>query len=303
MDSTPLPEPEPEPETQPIFHQRLSPKSHSSSSSSASKLPIKRKTPFLLTTAPSIVDPDSTSITTVDFDSKPPPFKFHRIWTEPDEIRFLQGLLDSVSDGLSFPRDLPIFYRKFSKTTSHPYSKSQLSEKLRRLRKKFRVISSRLARGLNPSLLSPHDRSLFDLSNKLWSPEFASVSPFSANKTNSNDSNLIGVRVSFSPVLPVDFGPLDLDDGFDDGNIIKTSEAREGKDCGVERSTVAKSVLNVFDECLKEFQMVIARESLRYSGDFKGFESRFREQRVAEMDVLAQRLRLVLENSVNRQSK
>ncbi|KAJ9172985.1 hypothetical protein P3X46_016164 [Hevea brasiliensis] len=309
MDSNPRPRPEPP------NHLSLSP------TPSASKLPVKRKTPHLNSSS---AQPISNAA--LDFDSKPPPFKFHRIWTEPDEIRFLQGLLDSSSHGLSFPRDLPIFYDNFSNTMSQPYSRSQLSEKLRRLRKKFRVISSRLARGLSYSLLSPHDCALFNLLKRLWSPEFSSISPFGRSEVNSfsnldvgTNANLVGVKVSFSPVLPVvfsdddndmnDLGSLDLDD-FDHGNVPKTSEmnldcdmieARE-EDSGVAKSVVAKSVLNVFDECLKDVQMVLARESLRCSDDFKDFERRWRKQRVAELDVFARRLRLVLENSVNRQS-
>lgn len=133
------------------------------SSASKSKLPIKRK-------SEKSHNPDQ-SITTVDFTDpvniNPPPFKFHRIWTEPDEIRFLQGLLDSASLGLIFPRDLPIFYERFSNTMSQPYSKYQLSEKLRRLRKKFRVTSARISRGLNVTHLNFHDRNLFELSMKL----------------------------------------------------------------------------------------------------------------------------------------
>ncbi|OIT18701.1 PREDICTED: uncharacterized protein LOC109222415 [Nicotiana attenuata] len=153
----------------------------------ASKLPIKRKTT------------DDPFITAAGSDpQKLPPFKFHRIWTEPDEIRFLQGLLDDGS--LLFPRDLNIFYTRFSNTMLQPYTKSQLSEKLRRLRKKFRVISSRLSKGLDMSLLSPHDRALYDLSRQLWHPDFAHTSPFNADK--SKKSNLVGVKVSFLPTIP-----------------------------------------------------------------------------------------------------
>ncbi|KAJ6798019.1 Uncharacterized protein M6B38_215375 [Iris pallida] len=36
-----------------------------------------------------------------------------------------------------------------------PYTRSQLSEKLRRLRKKYRTVSARVARGLDPSRLAP----------------------------------------------------------------------------------------------------------------------------------------------------
>lgn len=187
---------------------------------SASKLPVKRKTPD-----PNIQpDPNPDTIGTGT-----PPFKFHRIWTEPDEIRFLQGLLDCSLQNLAFPRDLGIFYARFSDTMSQPYTKSQLSEKLRRLRKKFRVISTRLSKGMDRSQLSLHDRALYDLSKRLWHPEFAATSPFSGARNvglshcnnvggggggddvdddDNGDgklkrSSLVGIKVDFSPTLPV----------------------------------------------------------------------------------------------------
>ncbi|KAF5737821.1 mediator-associated protein 1-like [Tripterygium wilfordii] len=170
------------------------------------KLPIKRKAPH-----PNSLSLDNAStngtIVDVDFESKPVPFKFQRIWTEPDEIRLLQGLLDSVSLGLSFPKDLSIFFDSFSKSMSQPYSRPQLSEKLRRLRKKFRLISSRLDRGLSISRLSTHDRALYELCDKLWTPQLASTSAY-GNGTATNavgdlsGGNLVGVKFSLSPVLP-----------------------------------------------------------------------------------------------------
>ncbi|KAK9020390.1 hypothetical protein V6N11_010414 [Hibiscus sabdariffa] len=74
-----------------------------------------------------------------------------QIWSEPDEIHFLQALLRSPP---LFPERPPTFLLLLP-LMSHPYTKSQLSEKLRRLRKNFITFSSRLARGLNPSSLSP----------------------------------------------------------------------------------------------------------------------------------------------------
>ncbi|CAL9067608.1 unnamed protein product [Musa banksii] len=84
-----------------------------------------------------------------------PPFRFQRVWSESDEIRFLQGLLGCWSQGLVFPRDLNLFFDRFSESMPQPYTRSQLSEKLRRLRKKFRVMSSRIARGQDPARLAP----------------------------------------------------------------------------------------------------------------------------------------------------
>lgn len=320
-----------------------------SSSSSSSKLPIKRKTPddpFI--SAAGDGDGDANGgVGEMGSDAKPPPFKFHRIWTEPDEIRFLQGLLDGSSENLFFPRDLNVFYTRFSNTMSQPYTKAQLSEKLRRLRKKFRVISSRLAKGLDRSLLSPHDRALYDLSKQLWHPDFADTSPFNSDK--SKKSNLVGVKISFLPNIsdPDQYGIVPYQDGngstrngvsgeneendgnieFDDGDG-KLSEVnveldrgemgekrvdfsrldgpvQVGVGFGVE-DIAAKVVMDVFDECLKDFRNGVVGERSNLDGILKEassyeFEERWKEQRVAELNVLARRMRLVLENSLHSQ--
>lgn len=221
---------------------------HSPNTTNPSKLPIKRKTP----------DPNPHS-DPISASAAAPPFKFHRIWTEPDEIRFLQGLLDCSSQNLAFPRDLAIFYACFSDTMSQPYTKSQLSEKLRRLRKKFRVISARLSKGMDRSQLSLHDRALYDLSRRLWHPEFAATSPFSGARNvgfnhcnNAADvgggggredgdgdaksivSSLVGVKVDFSPTLSLareNCGNLDSDCGGSENGYGGGWRVRLGKFC------------------------------------------------------------------------
>ncbi|KAH6799409.1 hypothetical protein C2S51_035893 [Perilla frutescens var. frutescens] len=217
---------------------------------SASKLPIKRKIPdpnFQL-------DPNPDPI-----GAGTPPFKFHRIWTEPDEIRFLQGLLDCSLQNLAFPRDLGIFYARFSDTMSQPYTKSQLSEKLRRLRKKFRVISTRMSKGMDRSQLSLHDRALYDLSKRLWHPEFSATSPFSGarnvgvNHCNNvggggggggvvdgklKKSSLVGIKVDFSPTLPVVMSGSVQENGGNDGNLEFDSGGYESGDGGRGRAVL-----------------------------------------------------------------
>lgn len=66
---------------------------------------------------------------------------------------------------------------------------------------------------------------------------------------------------------------------------------------------IARSALNVFDECLKD---VLAKQGLIcldnrkiQGGETKDMETRWREQRLAEVDVFRRRLRLVLDNSLN----
>ncbi|PHU17660.1 hypothetical protein BC332_13355 [Capsicum chinense] len=243
----------------------------------SSKLPIKRKTPSSPTAvAEPAVDTEPGS------DPKNPPFKFHRIWTEPDEIRFLQGLVAGSSDNLVYPRDLNVFYTRFSNNMSQPYTKSQLSEKLRRLRKKFRVVSSRLVKGFDISLLSPHDQALYDLAKQLWHPDFAYMSPFNSDK--SNKSGLVGVKVRFSGNVEhpgqdgitrngVEFEGeeelrevnVELDRGKMGGKRVEVSRldgpVRVGVVCGIGIGDIAaKVVMDVFDECLNEFRNGVGGE-------------------------------------------
>lgn len=67
----------------------------------------------------------------------------------------------------------------------------------------------------------------------------------------------------------------------------------------IEEVVVARSVLDVFDECLKEVRMIVDNQPKE--GREKDFERRWREQRFAEFDALTRRLRLVLDDSFNGQ--
>ncbi|KAJ4974543.1 hypothetical protein NE237_007717 [Protea cynaroides] len=337
MASTPTPPQQPQSKLLPI-------------KAAARKLPIKRKTPDspnpnCTSTVPNQIpkietadDEDENIIDGEDLeaaaedDLKPPPFKFHRIWPESDEIRFLQGLLVCSTDGLLFPRDLPLFYDRFSQSMPQPYTKSQLSEKLRRLRKKFRVISTRISRGLDPSLIAPHDRALFDLSKQLWHPSYASSSPFQSNKRKP--SSKVNVRVNYSasplacvpppppPPIPPNIKDADIieeDTELNLENNLNSGQEEEpclpvgdDGDFSVGR-LAAKTIMDVFDRSLKEVRMTLVRQELLYpdqtstattagsskQGSSVDFEKRWREQRAAELDVLARRLRLVLENAIN----
>lgn len=64
---------------------------------------------------------------------------------------------------------------------------------------------------------------------------------------------------------------------------------------------VAKTVMNVFDQSLKEVRTVLVSDLGSDGPVVDGLEKRWREQRVAELDVLGRRLRLVLEHSLRKQ--
>ncbi|XP_017974532.1 PREDICTED: uncharacterized protein LOC18601863 [Theobroma cacao] len=181
--------------------------------------------------------------------------------------------------------------------------RSQLSEKLKRLRKKFRVISSRLARRLNPSALSPHDHALFDFSKRLWSPEFSSTSPFGKSSSGFN----LGFSLDHENSDIVDGNDFEDCDLIENDGELKMNEVNVNYDFGGGRDevvndgqidgVVAKSVLDVFDECFKEVGMVFAKQGLVW---LDTMERRWKEQRISELDMLGRRLRLVIENSLTR---
>lgn len=187
-----------------------------------------------------------------------------------------------------------MFFNRFLNTICRPYSKSQLSEKLRRLRKKWRVVSTRLSKGLDLNRLSPHDQMLFQLSEKLWHPRFASTSPFGVTITNTiSQGNDVGGIV---------YDKCDVGDCDKGGNCPDDDGRLSGADKLVDETNeiakiVAKTVVDVFDESLKYVKS--GKRSCDGGEDHcESFEKRWRELRVVEMEVLAQRLRLVVEDSI-----
>ncbi|KAM3310726.1 hypothetical protein ACQJBY_031414 [Aegilops geniculata] len=179
-----------------------------SPASAARKLPIKRRSPPRPSSSPS-----SSAGAASSGQNQNPPFKFQRIWSESDELRFLQGLLGCGAQGLVFPRDLNVFYDRFSESMPQPYTRSQLSEKLRRLKNKHRSVSSRVARGLDPARLAPHDRDVLHLCSRLWDPANAATSPFAAPAAPAGSSG--NKRRRSNPAAPQ---PLDVPAPSGDSN-------------------------------------------------------------------------------------
>lgn len=64
---------------------------------------------------------------------------------------------------------------------------------------------------------------------------------------------------------------------------------------------VARTVMNVFDQSLEEVRTVLVSDRGSDQLVVDDLEKRWREQRVAELDVLGRRLRLVLEHALQKQ--
>jgi len=95
---------------------------------------------------------------------------FQRLWTDEDEIGLLQGFLDYTAQrGSSHHNDTALFYDQIKSKLQLGFNKNQLVEKLRRLKKKYRNVLTKINDGKEFSFKSPHDRATFEISQRIWS--------------------------------------------------------------------------------------------------------------------------------------
>ncbi|KAL5700582.1 hypothetical protein ACHQM5_026009 [Ranunculus cassubicifolius] len=98
---------------------------------------------------------------------------FQRLWTDEDEIGLLQGFLDYTSQrggfkNSAYHHDTAPFYDQIKSKLQLDFNKNQLVEKLRRLKKKYRNVMSRINSGKDFSFKTPHDQATFEISKKIW---------------------------------------------------------------------------------------------------------------------------------------
>ena len=140
--------------------------------------------PFLEPPDPSLPDPTSSSATALLLaggsggqassggERRP---LFQRLWTEEDEIVILRGFAEfTAARGTAFAShqyDTDPFYEDMRRRLQLDFSKSQLVEKLRRLKRKYRNCVSRLrGSGAAFSFRSPHEQAIFEIARNIWRP-------------------------------------------------------------------------------------------------------------------------------------
>ncbi|CAL1379215.1 unnamed protein product [Linum trigynum] len=93
---------------------------------------------------------------------------FQRLWGENDEIAVLNGLIEfAEKEGADSCKDMAAFYDFIKKSVAVDVSLSQLKEKVRKLKGKFKSHANG-KNGLDKSFSKAHDQQTFDLSKKIW---------------------------------------------------------------------------------------------------------------------------------------
>lgn len=120
---------------------------------------------------------------TVNAERKPLPLPleesrklFQRLWTDEDEIKLLQGFLDyNLQRGSALSshshnshHDTSAFYDLIKSKLQLDFNKNQLVEKLRRLKKKYRNVLSKISSGKEYVFKTSHDQVTFEISKRIW---------------------------------------------------------------------------------------------------------------------------------------
>ncbi|KDO53078.1 hypothetical protein CISIN_1g017042mg [Citrus sinensis] len=100
---------------------------------------------------------------------QPPPL-FQRLWSEDDEIIVLKRMIEySTEKGIDPSQDTQAFYDYVKNSLHGDYTKAQLMDKIRRLKKKcVNNLRKSAKKGGVRTFSNPHEQRAYDLSKKLW---------------------------------------------------------------------------------------------------------------------------------------
>ncbi|XP_031251646.1 probable transcription factor At1g11510 [Pistacia vera] len=94
---------------------------------------------------------------------------FQRVWSEEDEIAVLKGLIAfTTKKGMDPYQDTNAFHDFIKKSLHVDLTRTQLMDKIRRLKKKYENNLGRGNKGEDRNVSKLHERHAYDLSKKLW---------------------------------------------------------------------------------------------------------------------------------------
>ncbi|XP_074589262.1 putative transcription factor At3g04930 [Curcuma longa] len=135
---------------------------------------------------------------------------FQRLWTDDEEIKILQGFLEFTSKrGTTFAShqyDTGPFYEEIKKELHFDFTKNQLIEKLRRLKKKYRNCVSRMrSAGKDFAFKSVHERAIYDIARNIWSVNVKRTQE-SDDEDLNNPINTVSNEIFTVPINQGSFG-------------------------------------------------------------------------------------------------
>lgn len=134
---------------------------------------------------------------------------FQRLWSEDDEIAVLKGMMEfSTKKGIDPNQDMNAFHDFIKKSLHIDVSRSQLMDKIRRLKKKYvNNLKRGIKKGEDVNLSKPHEQKAYELSKKIWGGEDGNGVLDSAVKSNGKAKKVQAQKGSSKQSEPPVNGP------------------------------------------------------------------------------------------------
>lgn len=244
------------------------------------------------------------------------------IWTNEDESELLRGFLEYASENrISAHRlqqqDAAAFYRKIKPKIQLCCDKNQLIDKLRRLKRKYQITSSKIDCGEKPAFKNLHERSTFDISRKIWGRNSGK------KQTSVEDSILDEVLADVNPnFVEIKVKTENVEDEYEERDDLQQSTKRRrtaflsgeasnsneiparpsrtiddiGKVSGLVEEVARGCLTPFFKELMSNgWPPVGLAGRIPSLGGGEAAEERWRKQQAMEMEVYLKRLELVQE--------
>ncbi|KAK2644261.1 hypothetical protein Ddye_019456 [Dipteronia dyeriana] len=219
---------------------------------------------------------------------------FQRLWSEDDEIAVLKGMIEfSTKKGVDPNQDMNAFHDFIKKSLHVDVSRTQLVDKIRRLRKKY---ENNLERGIKKgevrTFSKPHEQKAYDLSKKVWGSEggvveTASKSNGKARKTQNQrgSSKQLAASKVESVNGPKDVEKMDVDN--DKELSLKTP-------VDVEKFLFDSSLgVAGFEDYVVKNGLAVIRGSKKTE-----LEQRWKKLHIAQLELYVERIDLVKEQAL-----
>ncbi|KAL3519569.1 hypothetical protein ACH5RR_017718 [Cinchona calisaya] len=222
---------------------------------------------------------------------------FQRLWSEDDEIAILKGMLDYSAKKKADPvTDLNAFLEFIKKNLHLDFSRTQLQDKIRRLKKKYEKNAEKEKKdNKERTFTKPHEQKAYDLSKKVWGSE---KNVGGEETIESPKVNGTVVRKSRSK------GPVGTGTGTGTGRttpkVDLEEKLKEVKDVvsgkkvveGLKNVSFGLDSLRIEEWVLKNGADLIKDEKKRAE-----LEEKWRELKVKEIELFARRSELMAEQT------
>ncbi|KAA8519943.1 hypothetical protein F0562_014147 [Nyssa sinensis] len=214
---------------------------------------------------------------------------FQRLWSEEDEIAVLKGMIEyTAKKGADPVAEMNVFH-DFIKNKLHiDVSKTQLSDKVRRLKKKYENNASKGKKGGERNISKPHEQKAYELSKKIWGGEANCVGV--GTKVNGKENIYQNQRSSRGASSPKVDSPSRQDGSKEVSKMEFEQNARPTLSVRLNRSIGGDSSLE--EGILKDgLHLIEGTQRLE-------LEEKWKQLWVGEVELYLKRIELIRDKSV-----